>query len=272
VSRVCTICQHKRRADIDRALVSGRAISKIALEFNVPEYSVRYHAENHLSRQLLKANEIREAINTETIAKTFLDLMDRTERLLQRAEESPNLFAQASAIREMRSNLEFLAKWAVTMKQRLQEQQEQEAQAQGETLDQALRRLDPLGLKLYRVLMRHFQGHSIESGLQSLFRELNIHAPARPQQERSSPEIQPDPVHQEPSDQEQQSEEDPPPKAVRRPRTNPPPRHLEGGGRLYHGPSEPEDHSSPENKRERDGAKHLHAALVGGFELGKLPG
>lgn len=198
-----------------------------------------------------------------------LDNMARSaEEILEqaKADDRPQLSLQA--IRTLQGVIETVCKLNVSIEMMQRREEEQEAEAQSETVDQALRRLDPLGLRLFRVLMRHFQGHSIESGLQSLFREVNCYdlslsrtAPTKPQER--SPEIQPDPAPEQPNEEQQ--------KAPPRTRTRPVPTHLPGGGRIYYGPAE-EDPNSPENKRERDGAKHLHATLVGGYGLGKLPG
>lgn len=268
MARVCTICQHKRRADIDRAIAYGKSIASISKEYSVSEAALYNHRDNHLTRQLLKANEIKQALDATSLAQELQELVDRTKRILDGAEADGQRAISLAAIRELRASYEFMVKLSMTLHQVRQEEEQKEATTQAETIDQAIRRLDPLGLRLFRVLMRHFQGHSIESGLQSLFREVNCYdlslsrtAPTKPQER--SPEIQPDPAPEQPNEEQQ--------KAPPRTRTRPVPTHLPGGGRIYYGPAE-EDPNSPENKRERDGAKHLHATLVGGYGLGKLPG
>lgn len=266
MARVCTICQHKRRADIDRAIAYGKSIASISKEYSVSEAALYNHRDNHLTRQLLKANEIKQALDATSLAQELQELVDRTKRILDGAEADGQRAISLAAIRELRASYEFMVKLSMTLHQVRQEEEQKEATTQAETIDQAIRRLDPLGLRLFRVLMRHFQGHSIESGLQSLFREINCYNISHnaPKPRERSPEIQPDPVHQEPSNEEPQ-------KAPPRTRTNPPVRHLEGGGRLYSGPSE-EDPDSLENRRERNASKEIHAKLIGGFELGKLSG
>src|SRR3990167_1626885 len=54
MGRQCTICAHRKRADIDSALVAGAAITRLAADFGLAESSVRRHRD-HLAGLLVRA-------------------------------------------------------------------------------------------------------------------------------------------------------------------------------------------------------------------------
>lgn len=275
--RVCAICSHKRRLEIDRAVVQGRAISKIALEFGVPEWSVRAHAENHLSRQLLKADEIRSALDSQSLAREMTDLVDRTKRILDSSEADGQRAVSLAAIRELRASYEFMVKLSMTLHQMRQEQQQQEALSGGATLRGALETLDPMGMKLLRLLTRHLEGHSVETGLRILFSDCGLDY--RPTS--SSPEASVAPFHQEqpkPPEYQQQPVDSPSEHGqVPRRRTNPAPSLVHpapGGGRFIFGPPQPTDldPGSEQAHKEREEAKRVHERLCGSYRLERIPG
>ena len=56
--RVCSICVHPKRKDIDRALTERSASNRrIATQYGVNESAIRGHKTNHLKDRLLKAAE-----------------------------------------------------------------------------------------------------------------------------------------------------------------------------------------------------------------------
>ena len=132
---VCKICTHAKRLQIDRAIVSGQSKASISREFHVSEASLANHAKNHLSRQLLKHDEIRERINSGRILDEVEDLLTRTKRILRDSEIKKQNGMALGAIREIRSTLEFLSKLAIT----LASIQQQESNAEKDMEDMEVR-------------------------------------------------------------------------------------------------------------------------------------
>src|SRR4051794_12665404 len=55
--RVCTICTHERRSEIDRALVAGKPYRSIARQFAASPDAVFRHRSDHLPAAMVKAAE-----------------------------------------------------------------------------------------------------------------------------------------------------------------------------------------------------------------------
>jgi len=65
--RVCTVCSHPQRKEIDRALTEMSASNRrIASQHDVSERAIRDHKANHLAVRMLKAVERREEADIRT--------------------------------------------------------------------------------------------------------------------------------------------------------------------------------------------------------------
>lgn len=77
--RVCTVCQHPQREAIDRALVAGGTLKKMAALYSVSEYALARHRDNHLPEALAQAQEAAEIAHGD-------DLLEQVEQLLRWAK------------------------------------------------------------------------------------------------------------------------------------------------------------------------------------------
>ena len=107
--RVCTICTHESRPEIDRVLLDGEAYRSIAKRYGASPSAVLRHRE-HLPSQLVKAREAEEITQADTLLEQVRYLQTRALSILDRADDSGDLRTALGAIREARSNLELLAK------------------------------------------------------------------------------------------------------------------------------------------------------------------
>jgi hypothetical protein len=57
VARVCTVCRHPSRTEIDRQLAAGASFRGLSAVFRVSEDALRRHKERHLPAALAKAYE-----------------------------------------------------------------------------------------------------------------------------------------------------------------------------------------------------------------------
>ena len=108
--RSCTVCEHPERDAIDRALVGGASNRSVASLYDVSEASVRRHKANHLPAKLVMAQAAEEVAEADTLLDQVKGLQSRAYSILDRAEEAGELKTALSAIREVRGNLELLAK------------------------------------------------------------------------------------------------------------------------------------------------------------------
>jgi hypothetical protein len=108
--RVCTVCEHRDREAIDRALVGSASNRSVASLYDVSEAAVRRHKANHLPAKLVMAEQAAEVAEADNLLDQVRDLQSRTLAILEAAEETRQHRTALGAIREARSNLELLAK------------------------------------------------------------------------------------------------------------------------------------------------------------------
>jgi len=120
----CSICTHPAKLEIDRAILSGQSKSQISRTFGVPYDSVHNHANNHLSRQMLKSHEMRELAESKTLAEEFNNLIARTKAILDKAEAKELHMVSLRAISELRASFAFMVSTAFLLKQ---DEREEEA-------------------------------------------------------------------------------------------------------------------------------------------------
>ncbi len=106
----CTICTHPERAAIDAAVIGDTPNRRIAAQFSVSEQAIRRHKDSHLPASLAKSETARDAAIADDLLVRIYTLANRMERLLDKAEATGQLRDAAALSREVRSNLELLAK------------------------------------------------------------------------------------------------------------------------------------------------------------------
>lgn len=113
MAQPCSICSHPRRDEIDRAIVRGEANRRIAPRYGVSEKSIRRHIKNgHVSEKIAKAEQAREIAQADNLLGEIVALQRRTVSIADQAEASGDLRVAVSALREVRANLELLARLA----------------------------------------------------------------------------------------------------------------------------------------------------------------
>ena len=102
----CRVCGHKRRLEIDRALLEGQSLRDIARRTGTTASSLQRHKAEHLARHLVKAHEAREVARADSLLADVRNAEDRAERLygaaegiLERALEAEDLKTALNAIR-----------------------------------------------------------------------------------------------------------------------------------------------------------------------------
>ncbi len=114
--RVSTICTHKNRAKIDKALITRRPFRDIAGQHGVSKSALVRHHDDHLPAALVKAQEASEAAQADALLAQLVDLRDKALDVLDTAQGSADLRVALGAIREARGCVELLAKLAGQLK------------------------------------------------------------------------------------------------------------------------------------------------------------
>ncbi len=114
--RTCTVCRHKQRAEIDKALVARRVFRDIARQYGLSKDALLRHHDDHLPAALVRAQEATEAAQADALLAQVCDLRTRALGILDTAEAEEDLKAAIAAIREARGCVELLAKLAGQLK------------------------------------------------------------------------------------------------------------------------------------------------------------
>lgn len=109
--RTCTVCRHPNRDEIDAALLAGEPERSIAARFgSLSRGGVQRHRALHIPTALTKGQDALEVARADNLIAQLGSLHDRAEAILTQAEAAGELRTALSAIRELRGNLELLAK------------------------------------------------------------------------------------------------------------------------------------------------------------------
>ncbi len=83
--RTCTACGHPERSEIDAALVAGETLRDIARQYRVGKDVVARHKEAHLPGRLVRAREVEEIADADTLLSRLRDLNRETAAILKEA-------------------------------------------------------------------------------------------------------------------------------------------------------------------------------------------
>src|SRR5579864_693996 len=103
--RVCTVCTHPQKREIDECLVSGQSNRSIAKRFGVDDAAVFRHRNAHLPAQVAKAHEAREVARADDLLAGIVTLRQRLEKALEGTTAAKDV---ASLARELRETLRLM--------------------------------------------------------------------------------------------------------------------------------------------------------------------
>lgn len=106
----CSICTHKRRADIDAAILDpAKSKRSIARQFKLSSSAVERHRE-HIRDKLAQVEEAWTAITRDSLLREIDDLKGKARGFLDKAEKADSARDGLLAIREARACIELMAK------------------------------------------------------------------------------------------------------------------------------------------------------------------
>jgi hypothetical protein len=107
--RVCTICTHEKRGEIDAALLAGEPFRTIASRFGTSPTALHRH-KKHLPTFLVKAHEVNEAVEAGTLLERLKFLNAETRAILAECRAEGNRAVALLAIARLEKQLELEAK------------------------------------------------------------------------------------------------------------------------------------------------------------------
>jgi len=99
----CTICNHPQLDDINRALIEKSAPYRtIAHDFGVSEDALKRHKKNHLPKDLVRSQEVKQEVRAKSIWQFFEDTEKKVREIIARAEEKQSYSVVMSGLKELR--------------------------------------------------------------------------------------------------------------------------------------------------------------------------
>lgn len=107
---VCTVCTHAERAQIESDRRGGVAYKRLSERYGPAPATLHNHFTRHVAEAMAKAAETREVEHGSAWWTELEDLVPRTKAVLARAEKAGDDRLVLASIRELRSNVELIAK------------------------------------------------------------------------------------------------------------------------------------------------------------------
>lgn len=106
------MCGHPQRVEIDKLLAPTDAnFAAISRQFaGISEDALKRHKESHIAASLVKAEDIKEVAEANTLLADIRTLREKATTILEKAEKAGDLKTALLGIREARSCIELLAK------------------------------------------------------------------------------------------------------------------------------------------------------------------
>lgn len=114
----CSVCEHPKRSEIDKALVTRSAsMRNIAERFGVSTTALARHKKGHIPR-LVEAAQAAAGAQAATSGRELIDELEalraRVRAILEKAEEGGELRVALQAVRELRECIEAQFKLGVS--------------------------------------------------------------------------------------------------------------------------------------------------------------
>ncbi len=153
----CQVCVHENVKEINKSIVKGADLAKLAREFSTSYNAMYRHSKEHISRQLATGAEIALKNTGVNVMNELDDLMSETRQILQKAIERDHSGLALKAVQQLRGNLTLISQiqFAIAQQQsNTLDQQEIEEfrkwQAERANIGDQLKELSPEDLSIVR--------------------------------------------------------------------------------------------------------------------------
>ena len=108
--RTCTICGHKKRSAIEKAILSGEGLRTIAGRWSVSRQALARHRDDHLSAAVVKANGAAEVTRGDDLLAKLESIEVEARGILKASKRAKDWRAAIAAVRELTRLLDLLAR------------------------------------------------------------------------------------------------------------------------------------------------------------------
>jgi len=110
--RLCTICDHLQRAQIDREIIAGLPYRDISGRFELSKSAVERHANGHIAAAVARAADFDDALTAKTLVSEIRTLREVTLGILEESRSEGDHSAALGAIARLEKQAELCAKLA----------------------------------------------------------------------------------------------------------------------------------------------------------------
>ena len=129
----CSTCNHKKKLEIDRQLVTGISVSLLARQYNISKESLLWHKKHHLTGQLQSAYQKMESQNSIDLLSKIDEILTQAQNIFHRNYEKGRDALAIKALAEQRNTLQLLAQISHALHQAKQVELEQQRIESGES-------------------------------------------------------------------------------------------------------------------------------------------
>lgn len=106
VTRLCSVCAHRERGQIDQGLIESRSYRDVARQFGLSKDAVARHHRSHLPSALVKAQAAAEEVQSGTLLNRLRGLNSETASVLTEAKRAKNQDLRLKALARMEKQIE----------------------------------------------------------------------------------------------------------------------------------------------------------------------
>lgn len=110
MTQVCSICNHPKRLEIDREIISGRSLATLSRKYDVSWDSLNNHKNKHISYQLSQAMQKKDLQNSFDLLGKIDQILTKAEMIFDRNFQKGRDGLAIKALSEQRNTIDLLAK------------------------------------------------------------------------------------------------------------------------------------------------------------------
>lgn len=110
MARSCSVCGHKRRQEIDKALLAGEPLLALSRQYGLSRDALRRHQGSHLPAAAAKAQEAAEVVHGDSLLGQLTALQNEIHGIKTKALAAKDLRTALASIRELTRIVELTAR------------------------------------------------------------------------------------------------------------------------------------------------------------------
>jgi hypothetical protein len=108
--RVCTVCRHSQREEIDHQLLGASPLRTIADQWSVSKTALIRHKAEHLASTLVKSKQAEQVAHADALVDQLKRLTADARRIQEKAERAEDYRAALAAVRELIRIIDLVAR------------------------------------------------------------------------------------------------------------------------------------------------------------------